>query len=226
MRALQGASCSLAAGEVHASMEENGARKSTLAKIVAGTIAADGGTFLVWTQARVKDRMTGVLRGHPSIDVLYAHNDPMAGDSAAKASEREKEMIFVSVDGLGGPAGGIKKVRDGILAATFVYPLRQLMAPGMAISRSHPRTGPRTLVGQGSGVNASGVTPRIRNRRIEAAGTQMHLLVIWARSQWCPGPELNRYVSFETRDFKSRASANFATRALTRNYGIVQDLLH
>ena len=33
------------------------------------------------------------------------------------------------------------------------------------------------------------------------------------QSQWCPGPELNRYVSFETRDFKSRASANFATRA-------------
>ena len=30
---------------------------------------------------------------------------------------------------------------------------------------------------------------------------------------WCPGPELNRYVSFETRDFKSRASASFATRA-------------
>jgi ribose transport system substrate-binding protein len=32
-------------------------------------------------------------------------------------------MIFVGVDGLGGPAGGIKKVQDGILAATFVYPL-------------------------------------------------------------------------------------------------------
>jgi ribose transport system substrate-binding protein len=29
----------------------------------------------------------------------------------------------VGVDGLGGPAGGIKKVMDGILAATFVYPL-------------------------------------------------------------------------------------------------------
>ena len=26
-------------------------------------------------------------------------------------------------DGLGGPAGGIKKVMDGILAATFYYPL-------------------------------------------------------------------------------------------------------
>ena len=31
--------------------------------------------------------------------------------------------------------------------------------------------------------------------------------------KWCPGPESNRYVSFETRDFKSRASASFATRA-------------
>src|SRR5579864_7154593 len=30
---------------------------------------------------------------------------------------------------------------------------------------------------------------------------------------WCPGPELNRYVPFGTRDFKSRASASFATRA-------------
>ena len=32
-------------------------------------------------------------------------------------------MIFVGVDGLGGPAGGIRKVMDGVLAATFVYPL-------------------------------------------------------------------------------------------------------
>jgi hypothetical protein len=34
---------------------------------------------------------------------------------------------------------------------------------------------------------------------------------------WCPGPESNRYVSFETRDFKSRASASFATRAYLYN---------
>ena len=32
-------------------------------------------------------------------------------------------MIFVGVDGLGGEGGGIKKVMDGVLAATFVYPL-------------------------------------------------------------------------------------------------------
>jgi hypothetical protein len=34
-----------------------------------------------------------------------------------------------------------------------------------------------------------------------------------APKRWCPGPESNRYVPFGTRDFKSRASASFATRA-------------
>jgi ribose transport system substrate-binding protein len=87
-------------------------------KIVADPVAD-------WIQARAKDRMTEVLRGHPSIDVVYAHNDPMAVGAylAAKELGREREMIFVGVDGLGGTAGGIKKVQDGILAATFVYPL-------------------------------------------------------------------------------------------------------
>jgi len=78
-----------------------------------------------WIQAKGKDRMTEVLRAQPAIDVVYGHNDPMAIGAylAAKELGRDKEMIFVGVDGLGGPAGGIKKVMDGVLAATFVYPL-------------------------------------------------------------------------------------------------------
>jgi hypothetical protein len=36
-------------------------------------------------------------------------------------------------------------------------------------------------------------------------------------TSWCPGPESNRYVPFGTRDFKSRASASFATRAGLRS---------
>jgi ribose transport system substrate-binding protein len=87
-------------------------------KIVADPVAD-------WIQAKAKDRMTEVLRAQPKIDVVYGHNDPMAVGAylAAKELGREKEMIFVGVDGLGGPAGGIKKVMDGVLAATFVYPL-------------------------------------------------------------------------------------------------------
>ncbi len=78
-----------------------------------------------WLQSRGRERMTEILRAQPEIDVVYAHNDPMAVGAyiAAKELGREKEMIFVGVDGLGGEAGGIKKVMDGVLSATFVYPL-------------------------------------------------------------------------------------------------------
>jgi ribose transport system substrate-binding protein len=78
-----------------------------------------------WLQQDAQDRMTEALNAVPQIDVVYADNDPMAVGAylAAKQKNREKEMIFVGVDGLGGDAGGIKHVIDGIEAATFVYPL-------------------------------------------------------------------------------------------------------
>lgn len=78
-----------------------------------------------WIQAKAKDRMTEALRAQSKIDVVYGHNDPMAVGAylAARELGREKEMMFIGIDGLGGPGGGIQKVRDGVLAATFVYPL-------------------------------------------------------------------------------------------------------
>ena len=78
-----------------------------------------------WIQSKRGKGMTEALNANPQIDVVYGHNDPMAigAYEAAKSKGREKEMIFVGVDGLQGEAGGIKKVMDGVLAATFVYPL-------------------------------------------------------------------------------------------------------
>ena len=97
--------------------------KAVLAQYPAIRIVAE--PVADWIQAKAKDRMTEVLRVQPKIDVVYGHNDPMAIGAylAAKELGREKEMAFVGVDGLGGPAGGIRKVMDGVLAATFVYPL-------------------------------------------------------------------------------------------------------
>lgn len=46
------------------------------------------------------------------------------------------------------------------------------------------------------------------------------------RIVWCPGSESNRYDSFESRDFKSRASASFATRATRCSGYSLQELLH
>lgn len=108
---------------VEAQIERDGGAREVLARHPGIRIVAD--PVADWIQARAKDRMTEVLRVQPSIDAVYAHNDPMAigANLAARQLGRDREMIFVGVDGLGGPAGGIAKVRDGVLAATFVYPL-------------------------------------------------------------------------------------------------------
>jgi ribose transport system substrate-binding protein len=78
-----------------------------------------------WLQSNARERMLEILRAEQAIDVVYAHNDPMAIGAylAARDLGREKQMTFVGIDGLGGPAGGIKKVMDGVLAVTFYYPL-------------------------------------------------------------------------------------------------------
>jgi ribose transport system substrate-binding protein len=78
-----------------------------------------------WLQSNGRERMLEILRAEPQIDVVYAHNDPMAIGAylAAREQGREKQMIFIGIDGLGGPAGGVKKVTDGVLTATFYYPL-------------------------------------------------------------------------------------------------------
>ena len=92
-----------------------------------------------WLQSKARERMTEILRAQPQIDVVYGHNDPMAVGAylAAKDQGREKEMIFVGVDGLGGPAGGIRKVMDGVLAATFYYPLCVDKAAEIALGTVH-----------------------------------------------------------------------------------------
>jgi hypothetical protein len=43
---------------------------------------------------------------------------------------------------------------------------------------------------------------------------------------WCPGTESNRHAPFGARDFKSRASASFATRAEGAVCDMVLDYLY
>src|SRR5204863_8878897 len=42
--------------------------------------------------------------------------------------------------------------------------------------------------------------------------------------EWCPGTESNRHAPFGARDFKSRASASFATRAGFVSYWMYSSL--
>jgi ribose transport system substrate-binding protein len=77
-----------------------------------------------WLREEAMTQMEMALAAHPKIDLVYAHNDPMAMGAylAAKAKGREKEMKFIGIDALPGLDGGRQAVKDGKLDATFVYP--------------------------------------------------------------------------------------------------------
>ncbi|GAB2573507.1 substrate-binding domain-containing protein [Kribbella endophytica] len=77
-----------------------------------------------WLREKGQAQMDALLKANPKIDVVYAHNDPMAEGAylAAKAVGREKEMKFIGIDALPIPSGGIKAVEQGRLTATFTYP--------------------------------------------------------------------------------------------------------
>lgn len=74
-----------------------------------------------WKQDLGYGIMAEVLEKFDHIDLVYAHNDPMAFGAylAAKDVGREKEMAFLGIDGI--PLEGVKWVLDGSLTATFVY---------------------------------------------------------------------------------------------------------
>ncbi|MBK6458998.1 MAG: substrate-binding domain-containing protein [Gemmatimonadetes bacterium] len=77
-----------------------------------------------WLREEAMTQMESALSAHPTIDLVYAHNDPMAMGAylAAKAKGRDSAMKFIGIDGLPGLDGGRQAVQDGKLAATFVYP--------------------------------------------------------------------------------------------------------
>ena len=74
-----------------------------------------------WKQDLGYEIMAKALDTWDHIDLVYAHNDPMAFGAylAALDAGREAGIRFLGIDGI--PAEGVKWVRDGILDATFVY---------------------------------------------------------------------------------------------------------
>jgi ribose transport system substrate-binding protein len=77
-----------------------------------------------WLREEAMAQMEMALAAHPRIDLVYAHNDPMAVGAwlAARAKGRERETKFIGIDALPGLDGGRQAVADGKLEATFVYP--------------------------------------------------------------------------------------------------------
>ena len=75
-----------------------------------------------WLEPNARKEMESALARFPTIDLVYAHNDPGAHGAylAARAAGREKSMMFVGIDAL--PHEGQMYVKQGLLAASFEYP--------------------------------------------------------------------------------------------------------
>jgi ribose transport system substrate-binding protein len=81
-----------------------------------------GGLDCDWKKDKAHSVTQDALKANPQIDLLYAHNDPMAHGAylAAKAAGREGEIKFIGIDSL--PNEGQRWVKSGELTATLLYP--------------------------------------------------------------------------------------------------------
>ncbi len=80
--------------------------------------------FADWLTPLAITEMELALRMYEKIDLVYAHNDPMALGAylASRSQVRESQIVFIGIGGLSGPNGGLQAVVDGKLNATFLYP--------------------------------------------------------------------------------------------------------
>ncbi len=76
-----------------------------------------------WTPDRASVIMDSLLASGLRPDMVYAHNDRMAVAASETARARGiDDMLFVGVDALPGEDGGVAKVLNGDIMATFIYP--------------------------------------------------------------------------------------------------------
>jgi ribose transport system substrate-binding protein len=78
-----------------------------------------------WLREKAVPAAGAAFQAHPDADVLYGHNDPMAEGAYIAAQDAgidPTKVLFIGIDALPTPDGGIMSVLDGRLGVTFVYP--------------------------------------------------------------------------------------------------------
>lgn len=77
-----------------------------------------------WQRKLAKEKMTEALQTKIPIDLVFGQNDEMAtgAHEALTVASGIKPPILLGIDALPGTDGGIQKVLNGILDATFIYP--------------------------------------------------------------------------------------------------------
>lgn len=79
-----------------------------------------------WNLAGAKKLMRQYMDASKPVDAVFGHNDAEAwgAQQAAKEKNREKQMLFVGIDGLPGENQGVDLVDKGVMTASYIYPTK------------------------------------------------------------------------------------------------------
>ena len=79
-----------------------------------------------WNLAGAKKFMRQYMDAGKPVDAVFGHNDAEAwgAQQAAKEKNREKQMLFVGIDGLPGENQGVDLVAKGVMTASYIYPTK------------------------------------------------------------------------------------------------------
>lgn len=103
-----------------------------------------------WLREKALPVAQAMLQANPNIDVFFCHNDPMAAAAILSATNAHKDlskMLFVGIDGLPTPDGGIKSVQAGKQGVTYVYPTGGAQAIENAVKiLEQKQTPPKNIV--------------------------------------------------------------------------------
>ncbi|MFZ0390353.1 MAG: substrate-binding domain-containing protein, partial [Calditrichia bacterium] len=110
-----------------------------------------------WLRRRGREIMENALQRFEKIDLVYAHNDPMAMGAflAAQNAGRADEIYFIGIDGLPGPEGGVQAVENGQLQATFLYPTGGEQAIETALNILHGKEVPHQITLETATIDSS-----------------------------------------------------------------------
>ena len=78
-----------------------------------------------WLREKAIPVSQAMFQANPDVNVVYTHNDPMteaAIISAQNAGLNLDDILFIGIDALPTPDGGIRSVIDGRIDVTYVYP--------------------------------------------------------------------------------------------------------
>lgn len=79
-----------------------------------------------WNLAGAKKLMRQYMDAGKPVDAVFGHNDAetWGAQQAAKEKNREKQMLFVGIDGLPGENQGVDLVAKGVMTASYIYPTK------------------------------------------------------------------------------------------------------